>query len=235
MSELLTKRLIATMALAVVGTPGFAQSDQRLDPTGILSACTPALTVQKNGCVVETLYSCDGSSGAASLILHHEDGGYGSIEGYPEDGLLAYTGPLDGSYWFQMLETFDGLDQDALRADGIDTFRQELSFQAAGSPPQVAVFEGTMFLIGETVEFSGIEFDVGRTDYSFVMGDEEGTVRHLSTFYLNPDYPFILTGNNEQIAGGETTVTDHTPVQISRAGEPGFESRSPLFDCGELG
>lgn len=231
MTKILT---LSTLIASGLAAPAWTQD--RAAPGILLDGCAPVLTVHKNSCVVETLYTCEGRADYNTILLHDGADGDSSVEGYTDDGLLVFTGPLDGTYWFELVETQDGLDLSTLLGDGVDTFEQSLTFNLPGLDSQPAIFKGTMFTIGETAEIDGLTFEIGRSDYSFVVGETEDTeVRHINTVYFHPDYPFVLTGTVESRTADTTSVQDQTPQRIVLPGQAGFGARQPLFGCGDFG
>jgi hypothetical protein len=209
-----------------------AASQQFLDPSVLIDACEPLVTVQKRGCTVETVYQCSDPAGPATVLLHSQDGEQSSVEAYTADGLIAYVGSLDGSYWMQVTDTPDPLDQDAMISDGFDTFAQNTETVIGDSGPISGVFSGTMFLTGEE-EIDGVTFLAGRSDYSF---ETDGLARRtINTIYLNKDFPFVLTGRSESINDGEANITDYSPVDLILPSEPGFGALQGLYDCGDFG
>lgn len=196
--------------------------------------CNATLTVQSRGCSVSHFYTCEadpegnqwradyGAEGMFYLSMIDSETQW--IESYDVNG--SASTPTNK-------ETLDANPKDAasfsgLVATGLDTFDFNLT-KSTGEKTHVTGFDQ---LTGKTAVIDGETLK--QTEYEFTQMDDKGVVlRHAKgNEYISERYRTFFSGHSTSENEDGTWVTvEGAPVTFIKAGEPGFGSTLPVFEC----
>ena len=222
-------RAALTLALLLPGPAALAQGR----PTYALpEGCTAYVTMQKRGCVVTHLFTCQGDPvGHQRRVDIDEDG-------------PSYFGLIDReTQWIESQHLVAGRTErllpDPPDAASLSTLlatgRDDFDFVTRDSDGFETRFTGYDTLTGETEEIDGVTLDV--TEF-FVIATDAATGaevwRVTGSEYISRDWRTFVSGRSEYLSGGEQFTNDLRPVTFHFPGEAGFLARSPIHDCGAL-
>jgi len=208
---------------AVLPALALAQDDDRYYPP---NGCTGVFTVQNRGCVVNNIYTCaaDQPGDSWRLMFDREGPVFLSKIDYETQWLESYDlFPARREILRQPADDPASLTE--LLETGIDTY----DFIQT-SEQRVTRVVGFDRLTGDDVLIDGeallgTEFSA-RYENSFGR-DLEVTGRE----YISVKHRRFISGITTLTWEGETEERDRTPVDFIYPGEPGFFSKTPLYDC----
>lgn len=224
--------LIAAACAAVMGfalpTPLVAQPQLFEVPAG----CNAFLTVQSRGCTVNHHWRCDADpQGTHWRVSVDSDGPFH----------LSYT---DAEFrWLQSWNLRSGggsiliePEQDpASLTELLDTGSDSMVFSlivegAAGRVQRD--YTGFDSLTGDAVTIDGEQLLVTEFAYQFTVG--AGQRRVQGNQFVHPEWRLFFGGIETVIDGDERFEYDNSPMEFAQAGEAGFLSMTPVYDCGEM-
>lgn len=217
-------RMIAILAGAtLMPLDVAAQDSDRYDPP---AGCVGVVTTQNRDCLVNNIYTCEADQPGESWRLMFDRHG------------PVFLSKID--YETQWLESFDLLPSrhDVLRlpaddpasltellATGIDTF--DFVQTSAQGVTRVVGFDR---LTGDDLVIDG----------ELLLGTEF-SVRHESTVgrelqvngreFISVKHRRFFPGVTTLSEGDETEELDRTPIEFIYPGEPGFFTKTPLYEC----
>ena len=224
--------MIRPLALAcLLANPAAAQSTGQPDTIALPAGCTAYVTIQRRGCSVSHLFTCQGDP-----------------EGYQrridlDEEQVVYAGIIDAeTQWIESNHFLSGsTDRLApgapdpasfteLTETGQDTFE----FSTISDPFGVTVYKGSDALTGVTVTIDGIHLE--ETFFEVVASDPSGVElwRVEGNEYINRDWRTFLSGIRTVTTPSDVFETDGRPVEFVFPGEPGFLSARPRHDCGVM-
>jgi len=217
------RRLTLIAALAAGPLPVAAQDGSVFYPP---VGCTPELTIQMRSCRVSNIYTCaaDAPGDNWKLVLDADGPVFLSKIDSETQWLESYD-LFPSQHNVLRLPADDPANLTELLATGIDTFD---FVQKMGE--RVVRVVGYDRLTGDDVVIDdepllGTEFSARYEDfqgtYLTVTGHEYVSVRHRR----------FIGGLTTRMQDGREVERDHTPVDFIYPDEPGFFSKTPLYDC----
>ena len=216
--------MIRLAVLILLAGPAMAQ-----DSFSLPAGCTGYVTVQKRGCIVSHLFTCQ-----------NDPAGYQRRVDMTESG-LAYLGAIDAeTNWVESTHIAAGYTE-TLAPGGADlasfsallaTGRDDWDFVIAASDGYKTRNVGSDEIADPHVVIDGValqmtHFTIRVTD----PGTGEELWRGTGQEYIHPDWRTFLSGARTITTPTDTYDTDNTPVEFAFPGESGFLSSKPRFDC----
>ncbi|WP_299366793.1 hypothetical protein [uncultured Tateyamaria sp.] len=215
---------VALLALAAaMPLPAAAQDGSVFYPP---AGCTGELTIQMRSCRLSNIYTCaaDAPGENWKLVLEADGPVFLSKIDAETQWLESYD-LFPNQHNVLRLPADDPASLTELLETGIDTF--DFIQKMGDSIVRVVGFDR---LTGEDVVIDdepllGTEFSARYEDfqgpYLTVTGFEYVSVRHRR----------FIGGITTRTRGDQVTERDYTPVDFIYPGEPGFFSKTPLYDC----
>lgn len=199
-----------------------AQDDNRFYPP---EGCTAQLTVQTRGCQLNNIWTCEAKPGHSWRMEFQADG-------------PTFLSRIDSeTQWVESFNLFptqrrelvqpadDPASLTELLETGIDSY--DFTLRTPSGPVRVVGFDR---LTGESVviddepllvtEFTARHETTSGTTFE-VTGSEYVSVRHRR----------FIAGTYSGTSQGTPFEEDASPVDFIYPGEPGFFSKTPLYDC----
>ncbi|WP_299684339.1 hypothetical protein [uncultured Tateyamaria sp.] len=215
--------MIRAAVLFLLAAPATA-SDRFIPPVG----CEGVVTVQSRGCELDNIYVCTADTpGDSWRVSFHEDG--------PK-----FIGRIDAeTQWMESIDLFptrrevielpaaDPASLSELLETGTDAF----DFNMRGPGGEVTRVVGFDQLTGEEVVIDGEA--LLRTAFSArYESTTSGTTTITGNEYVSPALGRFLSGSYRHTsADGAVTEWANDPVDFIFPGEPGFFSKTPLYEC----
>lgn len=193
-------------------------------------SCTPLYTVQKQACIVENVWRCDGEEEGEENVLFVNETifpDYIDTKFYNEE--YEQVAPLT-SRWKRKIKRKGAFAMSDFLADGQDMLFEggQLDLLGDGYPLPVQI-EGEMRLTGEQVTLSGDMFERAETK----LVGRVGPLKYLKSgdAYFDRETRTIFGGAfSHGVPPNLMTVESH-PVEIIRAGEDGFMAEAGVYGC----
>jgi len=216
---------VITLALALMPTAVAAQDGSRYYPP---AGCTGTLTVQSRSCIVSHIYTCAADNPGESWRIQFDVDGPNFLSKIDAE-----------TQWLESYELFptrrEVLQQPApdpaslseLLATGTDSY--DFTQRSDGRPVRVVGFDR---LTGDDVVIDG-EPLLG-TEFSARYEDTTGTYLEVSgREFVSVAHQRFISGTVTQtwLRDGASREWDRTPIDFIYPGEPGFFSKTPLYDC----
>ncbi|MEM8693744.1 MAG: hypothetical protein AAGG57_17930 [Pseudomonadota bacterium] len=204
--------------------PALAQQDgSRFYPP---AGCSEVLTVQSRQCEVTHLYTCaadpEGHQWAISFDadgptnlgrIDYETQWVESFEMFPMRRFVLVDAPADPASMTELLET--GIDSFDFQQCGPDGLNRYVGFDR--------VLPGEVVIDGETLL---------QTEFSVRAELADGTVFELvGNEFILPRLRRFLSGRYERMDTDEMITWDNSPIDFVYPGEPGFFTKTPLYEC----
>ena len=211
---------------AVIAAPAVAETT-----FGLPAGCSAYATVQKRGCVVSHLFTCQG-----------DPEGYQRRADLTDQGLV-YLGMIDAeTQWIESHSvTANIIDRLAPSAPDpasfselIETGRDSFDFMTVSDAGIVTINRGYDRLTGTSVTIDGVTLE--QTEFQVVVSDGEGTElwRVEGNEFIHRDWRTFLSGVRTITEPDEVFERDSRPVDFDFPGEPGFLATQPRHDCGVM-
>ncbi len=216
--------MIRTAILILLAGPAIAQ-----DSFSLPSGCTGYVTVQKRGCIVSHLFTCQSDPTGHQRRVDMNDTG------------LIYLGTIDAeTQWIESTHVVansterllpnaaDSASFTQLRATG----RDDWDFETEDNLGLRSRNVGTDEIISQFASIDGIGLQI--TAFTITVTDP-ATGQFLwsgvGQEYIHPEWRTFLSGARTITTPTETYDTDNTPVEFSFPGETGFLAVNPRYDC----
>ena len=215
--------MMRVAALILMASPAVA-SDVFIPPVG----CAGVVTVQSRSCEVDNIYTCTADTPGDSWRVSFD------LDG-PK-----FIGRIDAeTQWMESIDLFptrrevielpaaDPASLSELLATGTDAF----DFNMRGDGGEVTRVVGFDQLTGEEVEIDGET--LLRTQFSARYESTlTGETRIEGNEYVSPKLGRFLAGSY-RFTGADGAVSEwaNDPVEFIYPGEPGFFSKTPLYEC----
>lgn len=198
---------------------------------GLPQGCTAYVTVQKRGCSVSHLFTCQG-----------DPPGHQRRADMGEDG-LEFVGVIDAeTQWIESWHVtadsterlLPGAADPASFSELIATGHDSFDFSTLADDTYETIYRGQDRLTGESVVIDGVTLE--RTAFEVVALDPSGAElwRTSGNEYIHRDWRTFLSGTRTTVTPDETFDSDGTPMEFIFPGEEGFLASSPRHDCGAL-
>lgn len=211
-------------ALALVALmAGPAAAGNFTPPAG----CETFLTVQSKGCRVSNHYVCSADPAGDKWRAD-----------FDQEGMFFLSRTNDEGEWVESYDTGAGTKQvlqdrmdpasfSELLSRGRDDYRFGLSTDG-GDPTDV---QGHDALTGKTVVIDGEPLQ--QTEFEYAETGPDGTVlrRSYGNEFVSAKWRLFFAGPSQWDGGTGFLPMDGSPLQFSEAGEPGFATTQPIFDC----
>lgn len=199
---------------------------------GLPQGCEAYATMQKRGCTVTHLFTCQG-----------DPEGYQRRVDIGEEGPL-YFGVIDAeTQWIEshhllagrverlLSSPIDAASFSELISTGVDTF----DFVTEDDQGYRTRFVGSDTLPGTTVEIDGVTLE--RTEFQVIAYDPQSggeLWRTSGAEFIHREWRTFVSGISRVETADESWERDYTPVSFAFPGEEGFLSTQPLHDCSAL-
>lgn len=199
-----------------------AQSPNRFYPP---EGCTGTLTVQSRSCQVDNIWTCDANPGHSWRMEFQADG-------------PSFMARIDSeTQWVESYDLFpmrrreliqpsdDPASLSELLETGIDSY--DFTMRTPTGPVRVVGFDR---LTGEEVVIDDEPLLV--TEFNARHETTSGTVLELSGHeYVSLRHRRFIAGTYEGTSDGTAFEIDQSPVDFIYPDEPGFFTKTPLYDC----
>lgn len=217
----------ATLALWAGAMPLAAQ-----EVFSLPESCTAYATMQKRGCTVSHLFTCEGDPAQHQRRVD-----------LTEEGIV-YLGMIDHeTQWIEShhmragrVERLQpGPEDPASFTELVDTGLDTFDFITADDQGFSTRFVGQDRLTGVEEVIDGVtllqtEFQVVARDPA--TGDE--LWRTFGQEYINPEWRTFVSGLSTVVTPDDSYDRDYRPVTFAFPGEDGFLAARPIYDCGAL-
>lgn len=209
-------------ALALCASPVVAQgSDTYVAPDG----CTGQLTIQSRGCQVDNIWTCEAVPGHSWRLEFGVDGArfISRIDSETQWVQSARLNPVRERQLIQPADDPASLTE--LLETGADSY--DFTLRTPSGPLRIVGFDQ---LTGETVVIDDEPLLV--TEFSARHETTSGIVMELSgSEFVSVKHRRFISGSYQGETESGPFQTDLTPVDFIYPGEPGFFSKTPLYDC----
>lgn len=216
-------RAVVIICAAMLSAPVAAQQDgSRFYPP---SGCTGQLTIQSRSCQVDNIWTCDAHPGHSWRMEFQADG-------------PTFVSRIDSeTQWIESFDLFHTSRRElALPADdpasltelletGIDSY--DFTLRTPNGPVRVVGYDR---LTGEKVVIDDEPLLV--TEFSARHEGTSGTLFELSgNEYVSVRHRRFIAGAYSGTSAAGPFEDDQSPVDFIYPGEPGFFTKTPLYDC----
>lgn len=216
-------RYILPICATFLTAPALAQDDDdRFAPP---EGCTAQLTIQSRSCQVDNIWTCDANPGHSWRMEFQADG--------PTflSRIDSETQWIESFYLFpnQRRELVQPSDDPAslteLLETGIDSY--DFTLRTPSGPVRIVGFDR---LTGDSVVIDGEPLLV--TEFVARHETTSGTVLELQgNEYVSVKHRRFVAGTYSGSGENGAFDIDQSPVDFIYPGEPGFFSKTPLYDC----
>lgn len=194
------------------------------------AGCEAFLTVQMASCTVSHHFRCEADPEGWQRRVDMDEGG------------VTYFGAIDAET--QWMEAFHVLSEHSERlgdapdpasfSELLEAGRDTFDFVTESDEIGQTRYRGEDRLTGETATIDGVLLD--RTEYEMVAETPDGgeAWRGTGQQFISREWRMFLSGTSTNVAGGETSESDDTPVEFIEPGERGFLSVTPIHGCGAV-
>ena len=211
-----------TIAL-LAATPVAAQ-----ETFGLPQGCEAYVTVQKRGCIVSHVFTCEGDAEGDQRRVDLTEAG------------MSYVGRIDvETHWVESYQPDTGSNNtlgptitdpasySTLLRDGRDTFDFETTSDVYG----VTRYVGWDELTGDEVVIDGVTMQA--TNYQVTAYLPDGTESWSVTGgqFVVPQWGRFMPGTRTITSSNGVSDRDTTPVEFLFPGEDGFLAAKPVYDC----
>lgn len=223
-------RGMVLFSMVMAALPGLAEAEVALERP---ASCKAALTIQKRGCEVETVYRCDAGRDEFFRSEEFDAEGFDGIAHSTLGNDLIFEADPDGS--FRMESNAVGTRTTPIA---------ELLATGQGREEQAGTF--SLFGISKPVSLTAT---LAVTDRAFRVGDVSLTRIEAEAVILLPKPMTPVNARETRYFHAESGVTfvgesaldlfsdgvsPNAPVEVILPGQPGFGANQPLYDCGEF-
>ncbi len=214
-----------TLALcaALLPPPLFAQNDgSRFYPP---EGCTAQLTIQSRSCQVDNIWTCDDTPGHSWRMEFQADGPtFMSRIDYETQWVESYH--LFPTRRRELVQPSDDpASLTELLETGIDSY--DFTLRTPSGPVRVVGYDR---LTGESVVIDDEPLLV--TEFDARHETTSGTVLEIKgNEYVSVKHRRFIAGQYSGTSESGAFEDDQTPVDFIYPGEPGFFTKTPLYDC----
>jgi hypothetical protein len=195
--------------------------------------CEAVMTVQKRGCVVETIFRC--GQGAAMIWRNEEFDAEGpaSVSHSTADYVGIEYAQADGSYGVisDPALSYAPHPRDVI-AKGTGTGRDSGSIRLGSFRRPVDLLVALTHLPDPLI-LDGVRLDVFDLAAQMKFPDPMPIINGTGKAYYDPVTGVLFSAETRMDWPPSDDVPD-TPLRIILPGQPGFASTSPTFDCEQL-
>jgi len=212
-----------TLCAGVLAAPAFAQDALRFYPP---VGCTPELTIQSRSCSVSNIYTCAADPPGDSWRIEFDVNG------------PIFLSRIDSeTQWLESYDMFpmrrevlvQPAPDPASLTELLETGTDSYDFVQRGENGPVRVV-GYDRLTGDEVVIDGEPLLV--TEFNARHETTDGVVLELSgNEYVSVRHRRFIAGTYSGTGVNGSFETDGSPVDFVYPGEPGFFTKTPLYDC----
>ena len=187
--------------------------------------CTAELTVQSRGCQVDNIWTCEANPGHSWRMEFRADG-------------PTFVARIDAeTQWIESYHLFptrrrelvqpsdDPASLTELLGTGIDSY--DFTMRTQNGPVRVVGFDR---LTGESVVIDGEPLLV--TEFNARHETTSGTTLEVNgSEFVSVKYRRFFGGTYQGTDGSGPFEDDASPVEFIYPGEPGFFTKTPIYDC----
>jgi hypothetical protein len=212
----------AVIIALVCATPAAAQDPNRFFPP---EGCTAQLTIQSHSCQVDNIWTCAANPGHSWRMEFQADGPsfVARIDSETQWLESYYLSPTRRRDLVQPSDDPASLTE--LLATGTDSY--DFTLRTPDGPLRIVGYDR---LTGEEVVIDGEPLLV--TAFDARHETTGGTVLELSgTEYVSLRHRRFIGGVYSGTGEGGAFEHDQSPIDFIYPGEPGFFSKTPLYEC----
>lgn len=214
------KYLISTLTL-LAATPALAEFEL---PNG----CTGFLTVQAKGCLVSHHYTCESDAKGHKWRVDLDQNGPFYVSQTDHEARWIFTVNLVNGVREQLKDdSKDHASFTTLVREGRDDF----DFALLDSNGDESFVSGFDRLTGKTVIIDDKPLLETENDVTTVDAEGKLVWRGRGNEYIDPELRIFFAGPDIFTTPDGDMDLDHSPVEFSHPGEPGFLDETPKFDC----
>ncbi|WP_299728088.1 hypothetical protein [uncultured Tateyamaria sp.] len=208
---------------AVLATPAVAQDGSRFYPP---EGCTPELTVQSRGCSVSNIYICSVDQPGENWRIEFDVDGPTFLSKIDSETQWLESYDLFPTYREVLVQpATDPASLTELLETGTDSY--DFTQHGDSGPVRVVGYDR---LTGEEVVIDGEPLLV--TEFSARHETTDGVVLEITgNEYVSVRHRRFISGTYSGTGINGTFENDGTPVDFIYPGEPGFFTKTPLYDC----
>lgn len=221
------ERSIALSLLALAAATALGSPARAFDAP---SGCTPRLSIQARSCLLVNIWTCEGDAPGEKWMALFNANGPARIRKVDAEFQWLETYLLNPLRIERMrLPASDPESLTELFETGYDTY--DFVIETEGEAPERIVGYDRL-TGGETVIDGQVLLD---TEYAYEVQTLDGEVldRRQGAQYVVEDERIFTFGTSWDPANPDD-VSDATPMQFLRKGDPGFFPDAPIYDCGTL-
>ncbi|MFL4469260.1 hypothetical protein ACERZ8_05005 [Tateyamaria armeniaca] len=208
---------------ALLAVPAYAQDSDRFYPP---EGCTPQLTVQSRGCSVSNIYTCAADQPGENWRIE-----------FDVDGPIFLSKIDSETQWLESYDMFpmrretlvqpapDPASLTELLETGTDSY--DFVQRSETGPIRVVGYDR---LTGDEVVIDGEPLLV--TEFEARHETTSGTILEVSgNEYVSVRHRRFIAGTYSGTGANGAFESDGSPVDFIYPGEPGFFTKTPLYDC----
>ena len=189
------------------------------------------ITIQFHGCEVRNLTRQSKAGDFEDRYDSFDLKGQTSV--YHEDSnhdLLQFKA-ASGDFSMQKIQGgAPGAQLDLVVKMGKASYKTSVSITQSGQTVTVQQ-SGLITDTGRKTVLGGVEFKIFAIDNKSVYPDATGTVLTSTRLYYNPDQNIAFEGETTGGTYYDAKATPTAPAAISLPGQPGFNTKTPSYDC----
>ncbi len=191
------------------------------------AGCETFLTVQSKGCRVSNHYICSADPQGDKWRADFDQEGMFFLSRTNSEGEWVESIDVGAGTTQVLQDRADPASFSELLSRGRDDYRFNLSTNGA-TPTEVTGYDA---LTGKTAVIDGEELQ--QTEFEYSESAQDGTLlrRSYGNEYISAKWRLFFAGPSQWDGGTGFLPMDGSPLKFSEAGEPGFASTQPIFDC----
>lgn len=216
-------KTLTAILTVLAAAPALAAETFALPP-----GCDGYVTVQKRGCIVSHLFTCES-----------DPAGHQRRADLSDEGMM-YLGLIDAeTQWLESYHVAAGhtdrlgpVVRDAASfTDLLETGRDSFDFETSSDLYGITRYVGGDELTGVVEVIDGVE--LMQTIFDVIAYDAGGAElwRVAGQEYIQPEWRTFVSGRRIVSSENGVSERDNTPVEFIFPGEQGFLARRPLYDC----
>ena len=191
------------------------------------AGCETFLTVQSKGCRVSNHYVCSADPAGDKWRADYDQEGMFFLSRTNAEGEWIESYDMGSGTKQVLVDRADPASFSELLLRGRDDYRFNLSTDGA-APTEV---QGHDSLTGKNVVIDGEALQETEFEYAETGPDGALLRRSFGNEYISAKWRLFFAGPSQWDGGTGFLPMDSSPMKFSEAGETGFASTQPIFDC----